>query len=109
MTEIRELQKKVNTFVKKNNLSTNPDILMIDLTSEIGELSKEVIKSTDYGRHKNRKITSETEYELGDVLFCLIRLAKEMNVDLNVALNKVLKKYEERAKKNKAKRIGSGR
>jgi len=109
MTDIKKLQDKVKEFVKKNNLSKNPDILMIDLTSEIGELSKEIIKSTDYGRQKTRKITQETESEIGDVLFCVIRLANETNIDLDTALEKVLKKYKERAKKNKKKRIGSGR
>jgi len=109
MTDIKKLQGKVNNFVNKNNLSRNPEILMIDFTSEVGELSKEIIKSTDYGRHKIRKITPETEYELGDVLFCVIRLANEMNIDLDTALEKVLEKYNKRAKSNKKKRIGSGK
>jgi len=105
---MNKLQKKVDAFSKKNNLSKNPDILIIDLTSEIGELAKEIIKSTDYGTNKIRKITSETKSEIGDVLFVLIRLANELNVDLDSSILETIEKYSKRKKINKSKKIGSG-
>ena len=106
---MNQLQKKVDTFSKKNNLSKNPDILIIDLTSEIGELAKEIIKSTDYGTNKIRKITPETKSEIGDVLFVLIRLANELEMDLDSSILKVIEKYSKRKKINKSKKIGSGK
>ncbi len=104
---MNKLQKKVDAFSIKNNLSKNPDILIIDLTSEIGELAKEIIKSTDYGKSKIRKITPETKSEIGDVLFVLIRLANELKIDLNSATVEVIEKYNKRKKINK--KIESGK
>ena len=37
--------------------------------------------------------------ELGDVLFSIITIANAFEIDLEEALNKVLKKYEKRIKK----------
>ena len=40
----------------------------IDLSSEVGELGKELLKATDYGKVDFR-MTADTEQELGDCLF----------------------------------------
>ena len=98
MTNLKILQKKVDDFVKKNKLNKNIEIEMLDLISEVGELSKELLKSTEYGT-KKRKITDNTKSEFGDVLFVLIRIANEHNINLDEALELVLEKYKKRLKK----------
>ncbi len=79
---------------------------MLDITSESGELAKEVLKSTNYGT-KKFVVTEDFEMELGDVLYSLLSFAIETNVDAESCLNKVLKKYESRI--TNAGNMGSGR
>ena len=104
--EISDLQRKVSNIVKKNELETNLETRLLDLVSELGELSKESLKSSDYGKEEF-KYTDEWVNELGDVLFSLICVANNTNVDLETALNKALNKYKRRI--NKKGDIGSGK
>lgn len=98
MIYLKDIQKKIKEFTTKNNLEASVEIRTLDLVSEIGELSKEVIKSSDYGT-KEFKVTENLEYELGDVLFVTLFLANKLNIDIETALEKVLSKYEKRANK----------
>ena len=93
--EISDLQRKVSDFVKENKLETKVEIRILDLMSELGELSKESLKSSDYGKERF-KTTDEWVNELGDVIFSLMCVANNTEVDLEVALNKALNKYEKR-------------
>ena len=95
---MNEVQKKVQLFCKKNNLSSSIEHRVLDIVSEIGELSKEILKASNYGKSSyvsNEKI----KLELGDVLFSLITLANSLDVNLDVALEAVIKKYENRMEK----------
>jgi hypothetical protein len=47
---MQELQKKVLHFVKKYEMECSIQIRLLDLVSEMGELSKKVLKTTNYGR-----------------------------------------------------------
>ena len=95
---MNEAQKKVQLFCKKNNLSSSVEHRVLDVVSELGELSKEILKASSYGKSSyvsNEKI----KLELGDVLFSLITLANSLDVNLEAALETVLKKYEKRIEK----------
>lgn len=90
-----DLQNKVNKFNKDKDINSDISISIIDLASEVGELSKEVLKGTDYGRKQFSK-TEEWESEIGDVLFSLICVANETDTNLEDCLNYALDKYEKR-------------
>ena len=95
---MNEVQKKVQLFCKKNNLSSSIEHRVLDIVSEIGELSKEILKASNYG--KSSYVYNENiKLELGDVLFSLIILANSLDVNLDVALEAVLQKYEKRIEK----------
>ncbi len=64
----------------------------IDLSSEVG---KELLKATDYGKVDFR-MTADTEQELGDCLFSLIALSRELGIDPAAALDSTLAKYKRR-------------
>ncbi len=89
------LQQTVATFVADHQLQTGVEARLLDLISEIGELAKENLKSSQYGRQPFAP-TSDWAAELGDVAFSLICLANTTNVDLNDALNAALEKYRQR-------------
>lgn len=79
---------------------------ILDIQSEIGELSKEYLKNSKYGTSEFVK-TEDFELEFGDVLYSIISLGLECDVDIEMAVDKVLEKYKKRISKNK--NMGSGR
>ncbi|MCL2406578.1 MAG: hypothetical protein FWC95_01480 [Defluviitaleaceae bacterium] len=91
------MKDKVTAFLDKYNLRTDPSVRYIDLVSEVGELGKELIKATDYGK-KGFVRTDETVGEIGDCLFALFALSYELGVDMPAALDVALAKYERRFK-----------
>lgn len=92
---IHEMQMLVDEMVKRYNLKTTPEVRFIDLSSEIGELGKEIIKGSDYGTKEYRN-TSELDSEIGDVFFSLTCIANQLDINLEEALLKVMKKYRRR-------------
>lgn len=101
---MKDIQKEIRDFNTKYNLGGSIETRLIDLSSEVGELGKEILEGTNYGE-KEFSRTDNLESEFGDVLFSLISAANCAGVDLDVALEKVLKKYEDRF--NKKGHIGS--
>ncbi len=103
------MQSKVELFNRekmKNKENMSSESRMLDIQSELGELSKEILKSTNYGT-KEFSVTENFEMEFGDVLYSLLSLANETNIDAEECLTKALKKYE--ARMNKKDDMGSGR
>ena len=102
---MEDIQKEIKDFTIKYNLGGSVETRFVDLTSEVGELGKEILKGTDYGT-KKFKATSNLESEFGDVVFSLISVANCAGVNLESALESVLRKYENRF--NDKGNIGSG-
>ncbi len=99
-------QKRVAEFVTSHGLHTDVVYRVLDLVSEVGELSKEVLKATNYGCEEFQP-PENWEDELGDVLFALICVANLTEVDLESALSRVLEKYRKRIEAHQ--HAGSGR
>ena len=101
------MQTKVRNFNQKRNCHLEPmetSARLMDIQSEIGELAKEYLKGSNYGS-KNFELTEDFEMELGDVIYSLLSLADELNINAEDCLNKVIKKYEDRI--NRKKSMGS--
>jgi NTP pyrophosphatase (non-canonical NTP hydrolase) len=87
-------QRRVAAFLGDNDLHAPPANRVLDLTSEVGELAKEVNASTGYGASPADVTVAEDE--LGDALFCLLALCVETDTDAGDALETALSKYERR-------------
>ncbi len=98
---MKKLQEKVEKFCEENGFKNITEYVLLDLVSEIGEVSKEVLKSTDDGR-KQLKYTPELKDELGDSFYSLILVANTLNIDLEEALDHALEKYKRRLKNGSA-------
>ncbi len=98
---MKEIQKRIKDFCEANNLKSPPEHRLLDTMSELGEVAKEILKMTDYGR-KPMAFREEVKSELGDVLYSLVTVANSFDVDLEEAVEIVLKKYEQRLKKGGA-------
>lgn len=101
---IKNMQDLVSEIVKKHDLETVPELRFVDLTSEVGELGKELLKGSNYGTKELEK-TKNLSLEVGDTLFSLICLANSLDIDLQTALENVIEKYKVRF--NQKGRIGS--
>ena len=89
------MQKDVKEFLDKYNLHTSAEVRFVDLVSEVGELGKELLTGTDYGKNEHVQ-TPGASGELGDCLFSLLALCCEMDVDAEAALGRALAKYAAR-------------
>ena len=89
------LQGSVAAFVDEYGLEAPVHARALDLASEVGELAKEILEGTDYGRTPFEAPEGWTA-ELGDALFALVCLANSTGVDLEAALAGTLQKYRER-------------
>jgi NTP pyrophosphatase (non-canonical NTP hydrolase) len=103
---LSESQSTIAAFVAEHDLASSPEARLLDLTAEVGELAKEVLKGSSYGRLPFQPRTSWSD-EIGDCLFSLVCLANATEVDLDTALAQALAKYRRRL--SKTGDAGSGR
>lgn len=95
---MKDLQRKIKEFCQKYKLESPPEHQLLDTYSELGEVAKEVLKMTNYGR-EGFEMRNEVKEEMGDVLYSLITLANSLDIDLENQLDKVLQKYQKRMEK----------
>ena len=88
-------QQQAAHFAQQYQLHHSAPIHALDLMSELGEVTKELLKATKYGTTEPR-FRPEIAAELGDVLYSLCLLATATGVDLDEALQTTLYKYEQR-------------
>ena len=99
--DLESIQKEIQEFCDANNLKAPLEHRALDLVSEVGEVSKEVLKMSNYGT-KPIEVNTEIKSELGDVLFVVIVLANQLGISLDEALKQVLEKYSKRLAKGSA-------
>ena len=102
---IKELQKQVDDWIEKYGVRYFNELTnMAILTEEVGELARVI--SRKYGEQSFKEgEKSNLAEEMSDILFVLICLANQTNVDLESAFkNKLMlrtKRDSERHKSNK--------
>lgn len=98
---IKELQGKIREFSMVHNLDSAPEYKILDTISELGEVAKEMLKMTNYGKNK-MNFREEMKLEIGDLLYSVITIANSLNIDLERTVDAVLVKYEKRLKRGSA-------
>lgn len=93
---IEEAQKKVDNWIKKYGVRYFNELTnMAQLTEEVGEVAR--IMSRRYGEQSEKASDKEKDLgeELADVLWVLICIANQTNINLTDALEKnIIKKTE---------------
>ena len=96
------MQEKVRDFNKNKTCHKKQMPIcarLLDIQSELGELSKEYLKNSNYGT-SNFETNHEFKMEFGDVLYSIMSLACELSIDAENCLDMALEKYRDRIKKN---------
>jgi len=94
---VKESQEKVWAFATRYGLLRAPELHLLDLLAEVGEVAKAILTASDYGQHAP-KLSPQLAEELGDAGYALFALACAVEVDLETALEQALAKYEARLK-----------
>jgi NTP pyrophosphatase (non-canonical NTP hydrolase) len=90
-------QQQAVAFAEEHQLVHNPEVHTLDLISELGEVAKEWLRVTNYGRSSTTPhTTAEIHAELGDTLYSLCLLAYSCGIDLDTAFAETLHKYQTR-------------
>ena len=103
------MQNKVKEFNDSKSCHKEPMPVyarLLDIESEIGELAKEYLKNSNYGS-KPFVMSDDFKEEFGDVLYALLSLSVELEMNSEECLGVVLNKLKTRMDKNK--NFGSGR
>ena len=103
------MQKKVEEFNNSKTCHLKPMPVyarLMDIESEIGELEKEYLKSSNYGT-KEFEVTDDFKEEFGDVVYAILSLSNELGISAEECLKISLEKMKKRMEKTNS--FGSGR
>ena len=96
---IQELQQEVDAYISQFKEGYfSPLAMTARLTEELGELAREVNHYYGEKPKKTTEVEKTVEEELGDLLFVLICFANSLNIDLETAHDRVMKKFNTRDK-----------
>ena len=96
---LSQMQQRVDKYIDQFTEGYFPPMsLVVRLTEELGELAREVNHQFGEKRKKPTEPEGSITLELGDILFVLICLANELQIDLSGAFSNVMDKYETRDK-----------
>ena len=90
------LQVRVRRFHRRFGVSRTPEVYLLDLMAEVGELAKEYLKATAYGEKAAAALPEAFAAELGDALYTLLSLVEAAGLDAEALLEAALTKYEAR-------------
>jgi len=94
---IEEAQRAVDAWVSQHGGGYWPPLSnLARLIEEVGELARELNHSHGHKPKKPDEPAGDVALELADILFVLIAIANEQQIDLDAALRKVLDKYATR-------------
>ncbi|HET6231247.1 MAG TPA: nucleotide pyrophosphohydrolase [Longimicrobiaceae bacterium] len=95
--QISEIQKQVDAYIGQFKEGYFPPLVnLARLTEEVGELARELNHRYGPKKKKADEPDGDVALELADVLFVVIVLANQMEIDLEEAVRRTLTKYEVR-------------
>lgn len=95
--ELREIQHDVDAYISQFREGYFPPLVnLARLTEEVGELAREMNHRFGPKTKKADEPEGDVALELGDVLFVIVVLANQMEIDLDDAVRRTLSKYQVR-------------
>jgi NTP pyrophosphatase (non-canonical NTP hydrolase) len=93
--DLREAQRQVDAYISQFKAGYFPPLVnLARLTEEVGELARELNHRFGPKTKKADEPEGDVALELGDILFVLVVLANQMEIDLQSALERTLSKYQ---------------
>lgn len=106
--EIREAQAQVDAWISQFEEGYWPPLVnLARLVEEVGELAREMNHRFGAKVKKPEEPEQDLALEIADILFVLLVMANQQEIDLDRALEAVLEKYRERDSERWARRGNS--
>lgn len=94
---LRQAQRRVDDWISQFEEGYWPPLTnLARLIEEVGELAREMNHRFGHKPKKPGEPEQDLAIELADILFVLIAIANEQDIDLDEALGRVLAKYRSR-------------
>lgn len=94
---LHEIQREVDTYIAQFREGYFPPLVnLARLTEEVGELAREMNHRFGPKRKKHDEPEGDIALELADILFVLVVLANQMEIDLGKAMERTMAKYRVR-------------
>lgn len=90
---LRDVQARVDTWVRENGGYWPELSLLARLTEETGEVAREYNHRFGAKKKKASEGEADLSLEMADVLFILVCMANQQGIDLTDALDRTLEKY----------------
>jgi len=88
---MEELQQKVKKMYKDNKWDTPPELLLIAMQEELGEISARFL--AEHPRYKKSiKDTDPIEEEVGDLITLIFAFCNKMDIDPEKWVNNTIRK-----------------
>jgi NTP pyrophosphatase (non-canonical NTP hydrolase) len=95
--DLREIQQQVDAYIGQFKEGYFPPLVnLARLTEEVGELAREINHAYGPKTKKHDEPEGDIALELGDILFVVVVLANQLNIDLSEAARRTLAKYRVR-------------
>ena len=95
--EIEALQREVDAYIGQFKEGYFPPLVnLARLTEEVGELARELNHRHGKKTRKADEPEGDVALELADILFVVVVLANQLDVDLREAMERTLTKYRVR-------------
>lgn len=95
--EIADLQREVDSYISQFKEGYFPPLVnLARLTEEVGELAREINHRFGPKTKKPDEPDADIALELADILFVVVVLANQLEIDLDQAVAKTLTKYRVR-------------
>lgn len=95
--DLRTAQREVDAYISQFKEGYFPPLVnLARLAEEVGELAREINHRHGKKTKKADEPDGDVALELGDILFVVIVLANQMEVDLETAMERTLQKYRVR-------------
>ena len=92
--ELSALQREVDAYISQFKEGYFPPLVnLARLTEEVGELAREINHRFGPKTKKADEPEGDIALELADILFVIVVLANQLDVDLEVAAARTLEKY----------------
>lgn len=86
-SSLQEIQTYINKMIEERGFDKEtPQDVMLLLTEEVGELAKEIRKTTQIKMDVNKSRTTDVSGEVADVFMYILSMCRVMNIDLLEAL-----------------------
>ncbi|MQA89907.1 MAG: nucleotide pyrophosphohydrolase [Gemmatimonas sp.] len=95
--DLRTIQRDVDAYISQFREGYFPPLVnLARLTEEVGELAREINHRFGPKTKKVDEPEGDIALELADILFVLVVLANQMQIDLDAAMARTMEKYRVR-------------